>query len=130
MGTEPLRTTRSSLARPAPCASGNCGLAGLSAAQLRDAPHLAARAAFPAVTRPDKGMQRVVAPPWRFGATPAAPLLWTPDMGADNRAVFCNLLGIDKSELAGPARDAHYLVKSAHHGGHPPQSGSANYGIR
>lgn len=79
--------------------TGIAAFPSLSAAQLLNDPHLAARAAFPAATHPDKGTQRAVAPPCRFGATPAAPLRWTPELGADNRAVFCGLPGMDEFEL-------------------------------
>ena len=44
-------------------------------------------------------MLRAVAPPWRFGPHPLTPLCWTPELGADNRAVFCGLLGMDESEV-------------------------------
>ena len=80
--------------------AGIAAFPSLSAAQLRDDLHLAARAALPAITHPDKGTQRAVAPPWRFGTTPADPLRWTPELGEDNHAVFCGLLGMDADELA------------------------------
>ena len=82
----------------------NAGIAAfpsLSAEQLLSDPHLAARDAFPLTRHPDKDeQQRAVAPPWRFSATPAAPLGWTPELGQHNREVFCGLLGVDETELA------------------------------
>ena len=71
----------------------------LSADQLLADPHLAARDAFPRLTHPDKGEQRAVAPPWRFSATPTDALRWTPELGENNREVFCGLLGLDEAEL-------------------------------
>ena len=81
-------------------AAGIAAFPSLSADQLLADPHLAYRDAFPLATHPDKGEQRAVAPPWRFSATPADPLRWTPDLGEDNRAVFCGLLGMEEAELA------------------------------
>lgn len=80
--------------------AGIAAFPSLSADQLLADPHLAHRGAFPPVTHPAKGKQRAVAPPWRFSATPAAALRWTPDLGEHNRAVFCGLLGMDEAELA------------------------------
>ena len=80
--------------------AGIAAFPSLSADQLLANPHLAARDAFPLTAHPDKGAQRTVAPPWRFSATPTAPLAWTPELGEHNRAVFCGLLGMDEVELA------------------------------
>ena len=79
--------------------AGIAAFPSLSADQLMDDPHLAARNAFPVTTDPTRGEQRAVAPPWRLSETPAAPLRWTPELGQDNREVFCGLLGMDESEL-------------------------------
>ena len=46
--------------------AGIAAFPSLSADQLMDDPHLAAREVFPLTTDPDRGQQRAVAPPWRF----------------------------------------------------------------
>ena len=79
--------------------AGIAAFPSLSADQLMDDPHLAARNAFPVTTDPTRGEQRAVAPPWRLSETPAAPLRWTPELGQDNREVFRGLLGMDEAEL-------------------------------
>ena len=79
--------------------AGVAAFPSLSADQLLAEPHLAERDAFPLITHPDKGEQRAVAPPWRFSATPADSLRWTPELGENNREVFCGLLGLDEAEL-------------------------------
>ena len=80
--------------------AGVAAFPSLSANQLLEDPHLAERAAFPLITHADKGEQRAVAPPWRFSETPADALRWTPELGENNREVFCGLLGMDEAELA------------------------------
>ena len=79
--------------------AGIAAFPSLSADQLMDDPHLAARDAFPIITDPDRGEQRAVAPPWRFSETPTDPLRWTPELGQNNQEVFCGLLGMDEIEL-------------------------------
>ena len=79
--------------------AGIAAFPSLSADQLMDDPHLAARDAFPIITDPDRGEQRAVAPPWRFSGTPTDPLRWTPELGQNNQEVFCGLLGMDETEL-------------------------------
>lgn len=79
--------------------AGVAALPSLSADQLIDDPHLAARDVFPITTDPSRGEQRAVAPPWRFSATPTDPLRWTPELGQNNHEVFCGLLGMDATEL-------------------------------
>ena len=79
--------------------AGIAAFPSLSADQLMDDPHLAARDAFPLITDSDRGEQRAVAPPWRFSQTPTDPLRWTPELGQDNHEVFCGLLGMDDAEL-------------------------------
>ena len=79
--------------------AGIAAFPSLSADQLLADPHLAERNAFPLITHPEKGEQRAVAPPWRFSETPADPLRWTPELGENNREVFCGLLGMDEAEL-------------------------------
>ncbi len=81
-------------------AAGVAAFPSLSADQLLADPHLTDRDAFPLTTHPTRGEQRAVAPPWRFSATPADPLRWTPELGEHNREVFCGLLGLDEAELA------------------------------
>ena len=80
--------------------AGVAAFPSLSADQLLADPHLTDRDAFPLTTHPTRGEQRAVAPPWRFSATPADPLRWTPELGEHNREVFCGLLGLDEAELA------------------------------
>ena len=80
--------------------AGIAAFPSLSADQLMDDPHLAARDAFPLTTDLTRGEQRAVAPPWRFSETPTDPLRWTPELGQNNREVFCGLLGMDETELA------------------------------
>ena len=79
--------------------AGIAAFPSLSADQLMDDPHLAARDAFPIIIDPDRGEQRAVAPPWRFSGTPTDPLRWTPELGQNNQEVFCGLLGMDEIEL-------------------------------
>ena len=79
--------------------AGIAAFPSLAADQLLADPHLAHRDAFPLITHPDKGEQRAVAPPWRFSETPAHSLRWTPELGENNREVFCGLLGMDEAEL-------------------------------
>ena len=81
-------------------AAGVAAFPSLSPDRLLSDPHLAARNAFPSASHADRGAQRAVAPPWRFSATPAAALRWTPELGEHNREVFCGLLGMDEAELA------------------------------
>ena len=80
--------------------AGVAAFPSLSADQLLADPHLTDRDAFPLTTHPTRGEQRAVAPPWRFSATPADPLRWTPELGEHNHEVFCGLLGMDEAELA------------------------------
>ena len=80
--------------------AGVAAFPSLSADQLLADPHLTDRDAFPLTTHPTRGEQRAVAPPWRFSATPADPLRWTPELGEHSREVFCGLLGMDEAELA------------------------------
>ena len=79
--------------------AGIAAFPSLSADQLMDDPHLAARDAFPTTVDPARGKQRAVAPPWRFSETPTDPLRWTPELGQNNQEVFCGLLGMDEAEL-------------------------------
>ena len=79
--------------------AGVAAFPSLSADQLMEDPHLAAREVFPLTTDPDRGQQRAVAPPWRFSETPTNPLRWTPELGQNNQEVFCGLLGMDEAEL-------------------------------
>ena len=79
--------------------AGIAAFPSLSADQLMEDPHLAAREVFPLTTDPDRGQQRAVAPPWRFSETPTDPLRWTPELGQSNQEVFCGLLGMDETEL-------------------------------
>ena len=81
-------------------AAGVAAFPSLSPDRLLSDPHLAARNAFPLASHADRGAQRAVAPPWRFSATLAATLRWTPELGEHNREVFCGLLGMDEAELA------------------------------
>ena len=81
-------------------AAGVAAFPSLSPDRLLADPHLADRNAFPRASHADRGAQRAVAPPWRFSATPAAALRWTPELGEHNREVFCGLLGMDEAELA------------------------------
>ena len=71
----------------------------LSADQLASDPHLAARNAFPSVTHPEKGMQRAVAPPWRFSRSTAKVDRWTPDLGEQNLEIFHGLLGLQLEDV-------------------------------
>lgn len=80
--------------------AGIAAFPSLSADQLMDDPHLAARGVFPLTTDPARGEQRTVAPPWRFSVTPTDPLRWTPELGQNNHDVFCGLLGMDESDLS------------------------------
>ena len=80
--------------------AGIAAFPSLSADQLMVDAHLAERDAFPTTVHAEKGEQRAVAPPWRFGETPTDPLRWTPDLGEHNHEVFCGLLGMDEAELA------------------------------
>ena len=79
--------------------AGIAAFPSLSADQLLADPHLADRNAFPLITHAEKGEQRAVAPPWRFSKAPADSLRWTPELGENNRDVFCGLLGMDEAEL-------------------------------
>ena len=79
--------------------AGIAAFPSLSADQLMDDPHLAARNVFPTTTDATRGEQRAVAPPWRFSETPTDSLRWTPELGQDNQEVFCGLLGMDEAEL-------------------------------
>ena len=81
-------------------AVGIAAFPSLSADQLMTDPHLAERDAFPTTVHTEKGEQRAVAAPWRFSETPTDPLRWTPELGENNREVFCGLLGMDETELA------------------------------
>ena len=80
--------------------AGIAAFPSLSADQLMADPHLTARDVFPLTTDPARGEQRAVAPPWRFSETPTDSLRWTPELGQDNREVFCGLLGMYEAELA------------------------------
>ena len=80
--------------------AGVAAFPSLSAGQLLADSHLAHRDVFPLITHDEKGEQRAVAPPWRFSATPADALRWTPELGENNQEVFCGLLGLDEAELA------------------------------
>ena len=75
-------------------AEGVAAFPSMSADQLMADPHLSARNSFPEVSHPERGRQRGVAPPWRFGRTPARLDGWTPELGEDNDAVFHGLMGI------------------------------------
>ncbi len=71
----------------------------LSADQLANDRHLAARNAFPTVNHPDKGSQRAVAPPWRFSHSTVNVDRWTPDLGEHNLEVFHGLLGLKPEDV-------------------------------
>lgn len=74
--------------------------------ELNSDPHLRARGALPLLARGDGSNPRpVVGPPWHFSRTPAAVDSWPPELGADNRYVFCELLGMEKSDLAQLEKD-------------------------
>ncbi len=80
-------------------AEGVAAFPSMSADQLMADPHLSARNSFPEVSHPERGRQRGVAPPWRFGRTPARLDGWTPELGEDNDAVFHGLMGIPIKEV-------------------------------
>ena len=44
-------------------------------------------------------MRNVVGPPWRFSRTPASIDRWTPELGAHNRYVFGDLIGLRPGEI-------------------------------
>jgi crotonobetainyl-CoA:carnitine CoA-transferase CaiB-like acyl-CoA transferase len=71
----------------------------LSADALMNDSHLGARDAFPPLEHPDKGRQRVVAPPWRFSRTRARVDRWTPELGEHNLEVFHGLLGLSVDDV-------------------------------
>ena len=71
----------------------------LSAEQLANDSHLSARDAFPTVQHPEKGVQRAVAPPWRFSRAEVKVDRWTPDLGEHNVEVFHKLMGLDLDRI-------------------------------
>lgn len=70
------------------------------ASQLLADPHLRSRGTFVEVPDPDLGTLRVQAPVVRLSATPGRITHLGRDLGADNEAVFGDLLGIDYDRLA------------------------------
>lgn len=70
------------------------------ASQLLADPHLRSRGTFVEVPDPDLGTLRVQAPVVRLSATPGRITHLGRDLGADNEAVFGDLLGIDSDRLA------------------------------
>lgn len=71
-----------------------------TAADIAADPHLEARGTIVSMSGPDGESRKVVGPPWRFSRTPARLDRWTPALGEHNEYVFCDLLGIDREELA------------------------------
>jgi crotonobetainyl-CoA:carnitine CoA-transferase CaiB-like acyl-CoA transferase len=70
------------------------------AEQLLDDEHLAARGTFVRVEDPDLGSVRVQAPVVQMSVTPGAVEHLGRSLGADNDAVYRDLLGIDDDRLA------------------------------
>jgi crotonobetainyl-CoA:carnitine CoA-transferase CaiB-like acyl-CoA transferase len=79
--------------------------AGVAAAPIYDAeqlladPQLRARQTYQPVADPDLGSMRVQVPVPRFSATPGAVTHLGPALGADNAAVYRELLGLDSGQL-------------------------------
>jgi crotonobetainyl-CoA:carnitine CoA-transferase CaiB-like acyl-CoA transferase len=70
------------------------------AEQLLDDPQLRARDVYPSVPDPELGSMRVQAPVPRFSVTPGGITHLGPPLGADNAAVYRELLGLDQARLA------------------------------
>jgi benzylsuccinate CoA-transferase BbsF subunit len=62
--------------------------------------HIKERGLTTEVTHPKIGKRVVLAPPWKFSDTPAQISRRGPLLGEHNEYVFCDLLGISKSEIA------------------------------
>ena len=74
-------------------AAGVAAAASASGSDLVNDSHLQARAAWPSVEHPAMGRQTVLAPPWKFSATPAGIHSAAPLIGQHNYRVFVELLG-------------------------------------
>ena len=66
---------------------------------LFEDPHLKERGVFQEVDHPVMEKDYVIAPPWRLSETPAAVRRHAPNLGEDNEYVFCEMLGMSKSEI-------------------------------
>jgi len=71
-----------------------------TAADIAADPHLEARGTIRSMSGPDGESRKVVGPPWRFSRTPATLDRWTPKLGEHNEYVFCELLGLERAEVA------------------------------
>jgi len=79
----------------------DCAIARVYDAQgLLEDPHLAARGTFAPVADPDLGLIRVQAPTARLSDTPATIRRLGGQLGADNDAVYRDLLGLDDARIA------------------------------
>ncbi len=79
----------------------DCAIARVYDAEaLLNDPHLIARGTFAPVDDPDLGPIRVQAPAARLSATPAVIRHLGGSLGADNEAVYGELLGLDEARLA------------------------------
>ena len=82
-------------------AANDCAIARVYDAEaLLGDPHLAARGTFAPFHDPDLGPIRVQAPTARLSLTPASIRHLGGSLGADNDAVYRELLGLDESHLA------------------------------
>jgi crotonobetainyl-CoA:carnitine CoA-transferase CaiB-like acyl-CoA transferase len=80
-------------------AAGVAAFPSYTAQDIVDDPHLNARGTITALDGPHGETRNVVGPPWRFSRTPASIERWTPELGAHNRYVFGDLIGLGPSEI-------------------------------
>jgi crotonobetainyl-CoA:carnitine CoA-transferase CaiB-like acyl-CoA transferase len=86
-------------------AAGVSAMAVQAPYELRDDPHLAARAALVTLDDPGIGGVRHVANPIRMGRTPTVVAGPAPRLGADTRAVLTGVLGLSRDDVAALVRD-------------------------
>ncbi len=79
--------------------AGVCADISMSARDLVEDEHLRERGSLVRITHPEYGERVTVQTPWHYrdGATDLA--TWSPDIGQDNDAVICGLLGHGREEL-------------------------------
>ena len=80
-------------------AAGVAAAASASSQDLATDPHLRAAGAWRTVEHPVMGSQTVLAPPWKFSATPATIHSAAPLIGQHNHQVFVELLGHTVDEV-------------------------------
>jgi benzylsuccinate CoA-transferase BbsF subunit len=68
-------------------------------------PHCRERGYLVQVEHPEAGPLYVLAPPWKFTATPAKVTRPAPVLGEHNEYVFGTLLGLSREEIAKLAAD-------------------------